>query len=99
MLQSNPQVRIMYGIFCFTVAIVMINIAVTILSSYMESVKLAQEAKEGRREKGKNESDHFDQDFKDFAWVKMDNIIRKIFSMSIKTSPIYHEKHKKWWMD
>ena len=89
----------MYGIFCFTVAIVMINIAVTILSSYMESVKQAQEAKEGRKKKGKKEDDHFDQDFNDFAWVKMDTMIRKMFSMSTKTESVYHEKHKKWWMD
>ena len=87
----------MYGIFCFTVAIVMINIAVTILTSYMESVKLAHEVKEGRREPYKDQ--HFDQDFNDFLWVKMDNIFRKMFSMSTKTMPVHHAKHKKWWME
>ena len=83
----------MYGIFCFTVAIVMINIAVTILTSYMETVKLAQEQK-GRRK----DDDHFDKDFNDFVWAKMDNVIRKMLSMSTKTMPVHHAKHKKWWM-
>ena len=90
----------MYGIFCFTVAIVMINIASTILTTYMDTAKLEHYgAKERRREKVKKDDHRFDQDFNDFVWVKIDNMVRKMLSMSTKTVPVHHVKHKKWWMD
>ena len=97
-------VRLVYALFCLCVAIVMLNIAVTILSAYMEAVKThALTRRRGVRTQGgrtgKTEGT-FDKELHDFVWLRLENVMSYVFSngKSGLGRRFVNEKHRKWWM-